>query len=102
MWQALTELEERMSHTEVSCLWVKGVRSELPVLFHFVRKKRIRVGTDAHLYGLSEKYKNGVLTPELLQEHFGTRAAFFYLDSEGWTTLSHPARPRGQDARDAL
>ena len=91
LWEALAELEERMSHTEVSCLWVKGVRNELPVLFHFVRRKRIRVGTDPHLYGLSEKYKSGALTPQSLQEHFGTRAAFFYLDlKDGPPCLSLP------------
>lgn len=87
LWDALQSLETRMSETEVSCLWLRGGSAEapleLPILFHYVRKKRIRVGTAPSLRDMGETYRRGLLGDEALWEHFGTQSAFYYLGLEG-------------------
>jgi hypothetical protein len=90
LWEAFNRLEEAMAATEVSCLWIRGGPTgdpvELPILFHHVRRRRVRVGTAPHLLELGGSYRRGTLTPDALREHFGTHSAFFYLGLEGLGT----------------
>lgn len=77
-WKQLQDLETQMALVEVSLLWVQGKRA-FPLLFHFVRRKWVRVGTSETLMALGEKLERGEMDNGGLTQHFGTQAAFFVL-----------------------
>ncbi|MSP18054.1 MAG: hypothetical protein EXR74_00640 [Bdellovibrionales bacterium] len=77
------QLEDALSHFELSVLWIRNSESAFPLLFHFVRKKLIRVGTLSSLLELGAKFEQEGLSPSDLRQFFGTNAAFFSLDLRG-------------------
>lgn len=86
----IRQLEARMADFELSVLWAKRAEKAIPLLFHFVRKELIRVGTLPTLYILAEDFKGGLLTPSKLRQFFGTQAAFFELNLDFSQHLSCP------------
>lgn len=78
IWKQLQDLETKMASVEVSLLWIPGERA-FPLLFHFVRRKWVRVGTSETLMPLGAKLEHGELDNGGLTQHFGTQAAFFVL-----------------------
>lgn len=82
LYGSLAELENKMSETELSCLWVQGVSESMPILFHYVRKRRVRVGTCKQLESLRDEFLAGHLSSELLKSRFGTQTSFFFLSLE--------------------
>ncbi len=74
------QLEDALSHFELSVLWIRNSEAAFPLLFHFVRKKLIRVGTLPSLFELGSKFEREGLSPSDLRQFFGTSASFFSLD----------------------
>jgi hypothetical protein len=87
---ATHKLESELSKFELSVLWFRGSNCSLPLLFHFVRKKLIRVGTLATLTQLTEKFERQQLIPSDLRQFFGTNAAFFELNFNNLDRSSSP------------
>jgi hypothetical protein len=85
---AAIKLEQELSKFELGVLWIRGKECSLPLLFHFVRKKLIRVGTLSTLGLLTEKFEKQQLTPMDLRQFFGTNAAFFELKLNNFESLS--------------
>lgn len=83
-------LDQEMSRFEIAILWIKGQTDNFPLLFHFVRKKLVRVGTLPELSELVQKYQLKGLTPAYLREFFGTNAAFFALKTDKFSDLGNP------------
>lgn len=84
------QLETKLSEFELSVLWIRRGDLNLPLLFHFVRKNLIRVGTLPSLDRLTEEFKRGSLSPQNLRQFFGTQAAFFDLNLEQFQDASCP------------
>lgn len=76
----LQKLEEKMAETELSILWLHNEQVEMPLLLHYVRKRRIHVGISDVLPAITQLHREGRLTEEMLLETFGTQTAFFNLD----------------------
>ena len=84
------QFEARLAEFELSVLWARRTDQALPLLFHFVRKSLIRVGTLPTLYSLAEDFKRGLLTPNKLRQFFGTQAAFFEFNLDLFQHLPCP------------
>lgn len=84
------QLEQELSRFELSALWVHGNGESIPLLFHFVRKKLVRVGTLRALDDLVESYSLRKLAPSDLRQFFGTNAAFFELKVIDFSPLDSP------------
>ncbi len=80
----LSQLESVMAQFEVSVLFVRGQYRVFPALFHYVRSKRIRVGTSLSLKELALKVDAGDVDRAGIRQFFGTRVAWLELD------LRHP------------
>jgi hypothetical protein len=63
-----------MRKTEVGFLWVKNGAVRFPLLFHFVRRKRVRLGSSPNLYDIGERFDRGEINKDTLIEIFGTQA----------------------------
>ena len=74
--RALERLEQAISQTELSCLWLIGPTVDLPVLFHYVRRRRVRVGIAPYLAPL--RPEGGSLpSRERLTQFFGTPTVIY-------------------------
>jgi len=74
--KALERLEQVISNTELSCLWLIGPAVDLPVLFHYVRRRRVRVGIAPYLAPL--RPEGGSLpSRERLTQFFGTQTVLY-------------------------
>ena len=71
------QLGSQLANFELSVLWIRGFETSFPLLFHFGRKKLIRVGTLSSLHNLVEKFEQKQLSSADLRQFFGTQAAFF-------------------------
>jgi hypothetical protein len=78
--KALSSLEERMKEAEVGFLWVRNGAVRFPLLFHFVRRKRVRLGSSSFLFDVGEKFDRGEISKENLVEIFGTHALLVCVD----------------------
>jgi len=78
--QIVFDFEALMARYELCVLWIRSSEASFPLLFHFVRKKLIRVGTMSSLKVLAESFQTRQLKPSDLKQFFGTHAAFFELD----------------------
>jgi hypothetical protein len=75
--ESFQRLEEFMTRQEVTFIWIKGngpdeLAPRFPLLFHYVRGRRIRVGTSGRLWELGRLYEEGHLTADGLRGIFGT------------------------------
>jgi len=78
--KAFQRLEKIVAEFEVSFLWVKPEnRPPFPLLFHYVRRKRIRVGTSPLLSQLGRQHENMGKNSRELIESFGTRCLWIPL-----------------------
>lgn len=78
--QIVFDFEALMAKHELCVLWIRSSEENIPLLFHFVRKRLIRVGTMSALKDLTESFRTRQLKPSDLKQFFGTHAAFFELD----------------------
>lgn len=95
-------LDQEMARFEIAILWIKGQTDNFPLLFHYVRKKLVRVGTLPELSDLVQKYQVQGLTPANLREFFGTNAAFFALKIDKFSDLGSPIHELAQAIRDLV
>lgn len=75
LMSALLQLESHLSATELGFLWMRRSGVELPLLFHFVRGKRVRLGVAPHLAELGTD-------PVTLKASLGTQVSLLRLDWE--------------------
>ena len=80
LWCSLN-IFEQMGDAEVVVLWVRSGMERFALLFHRVRRKRVRVGTLDRLYELGRAYDNKDLSKQKLRDFFGTSAIFCALDA---------------------
>lgn len=78
--RAVKRLETEMEESELCLLWVKRDEARLPLLFHFVRRRLVRVGSLPELLDIGLKFDRGMLQPEDLRQFFGTQTNLFSLD----------------------
>jgi hypothetical protein len=75
--RGLEQLESKIKGCEVTLIWVKSVEGSFPLLFHYVRGRRIRVGSSERLWELGTRFDAGELTAEEMRPIFGTQVAAF-------------------------
>lgn len=80
LFSALQCLETKMAETELSILWFHSPEQEIAFLCHYVRKRRLGVGTSAELLQIAKDFSEGGLTKNKLFEMFGTQTSFFNVD----------------------
>lgn len=80
LFHVLQLFEEKMAETELSVVWLHSAGEEVAFVTHYVRKRRLHVGTSSVLNDLVTEFRHGTLTPDMLFETFGTQAAFFKVD----------------------
>ncbi len=78
--EALVDLEQHMMRFEVSILTIKRETRSFPTLFHYVRSKRIRVGTSEVLKDLAARVDRNEIGASDVRQFFGTRVGWFELD----------------------
>lgn len=78
--KVIGNFEQQLANFEISVLWIRGTETSLPLLFHFVRRRLVRVGTMSSLHDLTSNFVRGKLTPAFLREFFGTQSAFHELN----------------------
>lgn len=100
--QRAKELERELSRFELCVLWLNGREDNVALLFHFVRKKLLRVGTLANLEELVESFKLKCLTPVMLRQFFGTNAAFYELKLGNFDRLDSPIQQLSQAFQETL
>jgi hypothetical protein len=100
--QRAKEFERELSRFELSVLWLNGRDDSFALLFHFVRRKLLRVGTLATLDDLVKSFKLKSLTPTLLRQFFGTNAAFYELKLGNFDTLDSPIQQLSQAFYEAV
>lgn len=86
--QVWASMEAALSAFELSLVWVGEASSGVPLLFHFVRRRCIRLGTTESLQEIGQKCLSGEWSPHELQGHFGTRTGFFH-----WEASEGPGHP---------
>lgn len=96
------QLENEISKFELTLLWIHDNNDSMPLLFHFVRKTLIRVGTVPALCELVQKYQQKQLGPSDLRQFFGTNAAFFELNTDKFNHLDNPLDKLGSIIQEML
>ncbi len=80
LWETLKALEEAFAKTEINCLMLKGTHGSVPLLFHYVRGKCLRVALCEELAGWAEAAETGQLDRRQLRSEFGTSATYVHLN----------------------
>ncbi len=75
LFDFLSNIERALERAELSLLWIKGTIS-YGVLFHFVRKKCVRVGTNPEVLKLGETLASNEISEEELRRYFRTTVQF--------------------------
>lgn len=102
--EAWASTEAALSAFELSLVWAGSSGSGIPLLFHFVRRRCIRLGTTESLEEIGQKCLSGEWDSNALQAHFGTRTGFFHWQgAEPAAHLSvHPLARLAEILRNAL
>ncbi len=70
-------VESQLAAFELSLVWVGDADRGIALLFHFVRRRCVRLGTTESLNDIGKKCLLGEWESSDLQAHFGTRTGFF-------------------------
>lgn len=76
-------MEAALAGFELSLVWVGNAEAGIPLLFHFVRRRCVRLGTVETLKEIGLHCLRGEWDASALQSHFGTRTGFFHWSTEG-------------------
>lgn len=82
LYDAISNLEEQMAQTELSLLWAKRGEARFPVLVHYVRYRRVRLGTSPELLARVSDWEKRQAPISELESQFGTRLDFLPLTIE--------------------
>lgn len=80
--EAWNEAEGRLASFELSLVWIGPAETGIPLLFHYVRRRCVRLGTTDSLKEIGLRCLQGDWESAELQAHFGTRTGFFHWKTE--------------------
>ena len=86
LWGSLQRLEDQMAQTEISLLDIRSHSEHFPLLVHYVRYRRVRVGTSEPLKQLIRDWSHNGSPEGELEKYFGTRVDYYPLN-----LANHPA-----------
>ncbi len=76
----MDRLENRLNHTELGCLFVKGEHGRQGFLFHFVRRKILASGMLSPQWTGWDRWDSRELTVEDARDIFGTTVTLLEID----------------------